>query len=110
MARRAQPKDGVPQASVTPHATLPSAAGTGGGDGGRPPLPGVVLAPQPTALTAREKQCLQLAARGMRRRDIAAMLGTSLATTSFYLHSAAKKLGAPDVQTAIALTSPGDVS
>lgn len=110
MAKRTQPKDGVPQASVTPHAPLPSAAGTGGGDGGRQPVPGAVLAAQAPALTAREKECLQLAARGMRRRDIAAMLGTSLATTSCYLHSAAKKLGAPDVQTAIAWTSSGDVS
>ena len=110
MARRAQPKDGVPQASVTPHAPLPSVAGSSGGDGGSPPVPGVVLAPQPVALTRREKECLQLAARGMRRRDIAAMLGTSLATTSFYLHSAAKKLGVPDVQIAIAWTSPGEVS
>lgn len=95
---------------MTPHAPLPSAAGTGGGDGGRPPGPGVVLAPQPVALTRREKECLRLAARGMRRHDIAAMLGMSIATTSFHLHSAAKMLGAPDVQTAIAWTSPGDVS
>lgn len=110
MARRTHPKNDVPQASVTPHAPLPSAAGTGGGDGGRSPGPGVVLAPQPAALTAREKECLQLAARGMRRRDIAALLGTNLATTSMHLLNGAKKLGAPDVQTAIAWTSPGDAS
>lgn len=110
MAKRAQPKDDIPQASVTPHAPLPSASGASGGDGGKPPGPGVVLASQPVALTHREKECLQLAARGMRRRDIAAMLGMSFATTSMHLHNGAKKLGAPDVQTAIAWTSPGDVS
>jgi DNA-binding CsgD family transcriptional regulator len=112
MARHTQPKDGILQASVTPHARLPSAAGSsgGGGDGGRSPVPIAVLAAQPPALTAREKECLQLAARGLRRRDIAAMLGTSLATTSRHLHHAAKKLGAPDVETAIAWTSPDKVS
>lgn len=110
MAKRAQPKDDVLQASVTPRAPLPSAAGASGDDGGKPPVPGVVLAAQPPALTRREKECLQLAARGMRRHDIAAMLGISFTTTSFHLLNAAKKLGAPDVATAIAWTSPGEVS
>jgi len=110
MARCAQPKDGVPQPSVTPHAPLPSAAGSSGGDGGRPPVPIAVPAVQPPALTHREKECLQLAARGMQLRDIAALLGASITTTSFHLHNAAKKLGAPDVPTAIAWTSPGDRS
>ncbi|MGN6151124.1 MAG: helix-turn-helix domain-containing protein [Lysobacteraceae bacterium] len=110
MARRTQPKDGAPRTSVTPHAPLPSAAGSSGGDGGRSPSPVIVLATQPPGLTHREKECLQLAARGVRRRDIAALLGISFATTSFHLHNAAKKLGAPDVQTAIAWTSPDDVS
>ena len=110
MAKRTQPKDGALQAWVTPHAPLPSSAGSSGSDGGGPPVPVLFLEAQPCALTHREKECLRLAARGMGRWEIGALLGISHSTTTFHLLNAAKKLGVPDVQTAIERTSPDDVS
>ena len=45
-------------------------------------------------LTAREKQCLQLCAKGLIAKEIAHELGRSVATVTLHLTSATKKLGA----------------
>lgn len=45
-------------------------------------------------LTARERQCLQLCAKGLIAKEIAHELGRSVATVTLHLTSATKKLGA----------------
>ena len=45
-------------------------------------------------LTARERQCLQLCAKGLITKEIAHELGRSVATVTLHLTSATKKLGA----------------
>lgn len=54
-------------------------------------------------LTARETQCLQLAARGFASKHIADKLGIREGTVAYHIGNAARKLGAANRLEAVAV-------
>ena len=54
-------------------------------------------------LSSREKECLQLAARGLASKHIAAELGICEATVAYHFGNAGRKLGAANRPEAVAV-------
>ena len=61
-----------------------------------------VVLPSPWVLPDRARQCLQWAARGKCRHDIAIILGISPASVDSYLHNALERLSATNTPQAVA--------
>lgn len=56
-------------------------------------------------LTKREKECLELLARGTETRDIAKQLDVSLSTVHTHLKRSREKLGLPNVEALISFAA-----
>jgi DNA-binding CsgD family transcriptional regulator len=63
---------------------------------------GVASPSRGTALSYRQRQCLELAARGLTTEDIADKLSISVRTTQFHFDCIRTKLGAANRQEAVA--------